>query len=133
MLEREFRPGDVIEVRIPMTLAAGGLPGSQEYAALRFGPIVLAGRLGTKGLAAGSQLIVNERESGQMLNEPIDDSDLAPAVFGTAAGHRAPAGGAAGVRGPRFRGRRARRADSLVPRHPRALQPLLAPHGLIPR
>jgi len=72
VLEREFRPGDVIEVRIPMTLATDGLPGSQDYAALRFGPIVLAGRLGTTGLATGNQLIVNERESGQMLNEPVD-------------------------------------------------------------
>jgi len=55
-----------------MNLTVDGLPGSHDYAALRFGPIVLAGRLGTKDLAAGSQLIVNERESGQMLNEPIE-------------------------------------------------------------
>jgi len=72
VLEREFRPGDVIDVRIPMSLAVDLLPGSRQYAALRFGPIVLAGRLGTKGLAPGNQLIVNERESGQMLDEPID-------------------------------------------------------------
>ena len=72
VLEREFRPGDVIDVRIPMSLAIDWLPGSDEYAALRFGPIVLAGRLGTRGLAPGDQLIVNERESGQMLNEPIE-------------------------------------------------------------
>ena len=48
VLEREFRPRDVVDVRIPMSLAVDWLPGSQEYAALRFGPIVLAGRLGTK-------------------------------------------------------------------------------------
>jgi hypothetical protein len=36
-----------------------------------FGPIVLAARLGTQGVPAGSQLIVNERESGQMLNEQV--------------------------------------------------------------
>ena len=33
MLEREFRPGDVVDVRIPMSLAVDWLPGSQEYAA----------------------------------------------------------------------------------------------------
>ena len=39
---------------------------------LMYGPIVLAGRLGTQGLTPGSQLIVNERESGEMLNETIE-------------------------------------------------------------
>ena len=36
-----------------------------------YGPITLAGKLGTAGLTQGAQLIVNERESGQMLNESV--------------------------------------------------------------
>jgi peptidase E len=41
------------------------------------GPIVLAGRLGTEGLSAGADLIVNERESGKMLDMPIATPKLA--------------------------------------------------------
>ena len=41
------------------------------------GPIVLAGRLGQAGLSPGSQIIVNERESGTMLNAAIDVPTLA--------------------------------------------------------
>ncbi|MES1263702.1 MAG: hypothetical protein ABUL69_05055, partial [Peristeroidobacter soli] len=43
------------------------LPGAPDHAALMFGPIALAGRFGTEGLTPGSQLIINERESGNML------------------------------------------------------------------
>ncbi|MES1263585.1 MAG: glycosyl hydrolase, partial [Peristeroidobacter soli] len=35
------------------------------------GPVVLAGRFGTQGLAPGSQLIINERESGNMLQADV--------------------------------------------------------------
>jgi hypothetical protein len=70
-LKRRFRSGDVIDVRAPMTLRVETLPGEPEVGALLFGPIVLAARLGTAGLAPGSQLIVNERESGTMLKADV--------------------------------------------------------------
>jgi DUF1680 family protein len=75
-ITRTFRRGDVIEVRVPMSLRLEPLPNapagsSTECAALMYGPIALAGRLGTKGLTPGSQLIVNERESGNMLNDTV--------------------------------------------------------------
>jgi uncharacterized protein len=66
------KPGDVVDVRLPMSLALEPLPNAPDYAALRHGPIVLAGRMGTRGLTPGSQLIINERESGNMLNEPVE-------------------------------------------------------------
>ncbi|HLA73551.1 MAG TPA: beta-L-arabinofuranosidase domain-containing protein [Steroidobacteraceae bacterium] len=77
IVERMFRAGDVVELRLPMALALEPLPNapansSKEWAAIMYGPIVLAGRLGTQGLTSGAQLIVNERESGNMLNEPVD-------------------------------------------------------------
>jgi uncharacterized protein len=71
-LTRAFRAGDVIEVRMPMTLRLEPLPNAAEHAAVMYGPITLAAGLGTQGLTPGSQLIINERESGNMLNEPID-------------------------------------------------------------
>jgi uncharacterized protein len=70
-LARTFRAGDIVEVRLPMALKVEPLPNAPDYAALLYGPIVLAGRLGTAGLTPGSQLIVNERESGNMLNAEL--------------------------------------------------------------
>jgi uncharacterized protein len=66
-LARRLRGGDVVEVRVPMRLHVETLPHAPDHAALMYGPIVLGGRLGTDGLTPGSQLIVNERESGNML------------------------------------------------------------------
>jgi DUF1680 family protein len=71
-LRGRVKPGDVVDVRLPMSLALEPLPNAPDYAALRHGPIVLAGRMGTRGLTPGSQLIINERESGNMLNEPVE-------------------------------------------------------------
>jgi DUF1680 family protein len=66
-----IRDGSTFEVRVPMTLRAEKLPNAPDYAALVYGPIVLAGRFGTEGLAPGAQLIVNERESGNMLQADV--------------------------------------------------------------
>jgi DUF1680 family protein len=67
----KVRPGDVVRITTPMSLRTEFLPKSPDHAALVYGPIVLAGRLGTEGLAPGSQLIVNERESGNMLQSDV--------------------------------------------------------------
>jgi DUF1680 family protein len=70
-LTRRFRAGDAVEVRLPMRLTLETLPNAPEYGALLYGPVVLAGRMGTEGLSPGSQLIINERESGKMLQAEI--------------------------------------------------------------
>ena len=70
-LERRFRNGDIVEVRVPMTLRIEMLPDDAEHAALVYGPIVLGGRMGKQGLTPGSQLIINERESGNMLQADV--------------------------------------------------------------
>lgn len=70
-LSGRVRAGDVVEVTVPMSLKLDPLPNAPEHVAFVFGPIVLAGRLGTEGLTPGSQLIVNERESGEMLNADV--------------------------------------------------------------
>jgi DUF1680 family protein len=76
-LRQRIRDGDTFELHLPMSLRLEPLPGapeaaSNEWAAVMYGPIVLAARLGTQGLTPGSQLIVNERKSGEMLNEAIE-------------------------------------------------------------
>jgi uncharacterized protein len=63
-------PGDSISIELPMALSLAPLPNAPEYAAVMYGPIALAANLGNKGLTPGSQLIVNERHSGEMLNDP---------------------------------------------------------------
>ncbi len=50
-----------------------------------YGPIVLAGRMGTQGLAPGAQLIVNERESGEHAQRRGEDSEVVKAARRTGA------------------------------------------------
>ncbi len=49
-LEREWRDGDRIEIQLPMKLHTEFLPGSTNEIALLYGPIVLAGELGTNAM-----------------------------------------------------------------------------------
>jgi DUF1680 family protein len=59
-LDRTWNDGDRIDVRLPMHLHAEALPGDPTAIALLYGPIVLAGRLGTDALAtSGCYLMSN--------------------------------------------------------------------------
>ena len=49
-LDREWQDGDRVEIRLPMTLHTEPLPGTTNWIAVLFGPIVLAGELGTNGM-----------------------------------------------------------------------------------
>jgi uncharacterized protein len=71
-IDREWRRGDVVDVLLPMTLRAEPLPGSDDIVALVYGPIVLAARLGSDGIAEGADIIRNERTSGNVLNAAVD-------------------------------------------------------------
>jgi DUF1680 family protein len=75
-IRREWRAGDVVEVHLPMTVRVVPLPGAPEYVAFAYGPIVLAGKMGTAGITAQEQIIVNERTSGNMLNSNVDVPSL---------------------------------------------------------
>jgi DUF1680 family protein len=51
-LRRIWKKGDVLRVELPMGISVENLPGSNEYVAFLYGPIVLSGELGrTGGLA----------------------------------------------------------------------------------
>ncbi|MCM1066863.1 MAG: glycoside hydrolase family 127 protein [Muribaculaceae bacterium] len=50
-IERTWTAGDRIEAEFPMTLALEGVTGDSSRAAVLYGPIVLAGDLGTEGMA----------------------------------------------------------------------------------
>lgn len=75
-IDRTWRDGDVVEVRVPMRLRLEPLPNAPDLAAVMYGPIVLAGRFGTEGLTSGADIIVNERTSGEMLNIPMAIPEL---------------------------------------------------------
>lgn len=50
VLEREWKSGDRVEVRLPMALRVEPLPGEPKTVAFCYGPVVLAGELGKEGL-----------------------------------------------------------------------------------
>jgi DUF1680 family protein len=49
-VDREWHNGDHIDIQLPMTLHTAPLPGTSNIVALLYGPIVLAGNLGTTGM-----------------------------------------------------------------------------------
>jgi DUF1680 family protein len=77
VLDRQWRSGDVVDIDLPMSPGAVALPGADDVVAFVYGPVVLAGRLGRDGLSPGNQIIVNERESGTMLNADVQVPTLA--------------------------------------------------------
>jgi len=76
-INRTWQDGDVVAVELPMSLRQVMLPGTTDTVAFMYGPIVLAGKLGTQGMTPGSDTIINERNYGQPLNEPIEVPTLA--------------------------------------------------------
>ncbi len=50
-LERVWSDGDRIEITLPMSLHAAAMPDDGSIQAVMYGPLVLAGRLGTEGLS----------------------------------------------------------------------------------
>jgi uncharacterized protein len=50
-VDREWKSGDRVDVRLPMTLRTESMPDNPRLIAVLYGPIVLAGDLGTDGLA----------------------------------------------------------------------------------
>jgi hypothetical protein len=54
VLDRTWREGDRVQVRFPMRLYAHPMPDDPSLQALMYGPLVLAGRMGTDGLTAAN-------------------------------------------------------------------------------
>jgi len=51
-IDREWRDGDHVEIQLSMKLHLEPLPGAKDIFAVLYGPIVLAGELGTNGMPA---------------------------------------------------------------------------------
>ena len=50
VIDRVWRDGDRVELSLPMSLHLNAMPDDKRIAAVMYGPVVLAGRLGTQGL-----------------------------------------------------------------------------------
>lgn len=70
-LDRTWRDGDRVEVRFAMQPVAEHAPAAPDIVAFTYGPLVLAGALGSEGLASGADIIVNERKYGEYNDTPV--------------------------------------------------------------
>src|SRR5438093_12348216 len=50
-IDREWKKGDIVAVRLPMSLREEAMPDDPKTVALLYGPLVLAGELGRDGLS----------------------------------------------------------------------------------
>ena len=66
-LERVWRDGDVVDVELPMRLHLQPLPGASDIAAVMYGPIVLAARMGREGMRSGDDMVASEWSYGEVL------------------------------------------------------------------
>jgi len=67
-IRRTWRRGDRVEVRLPMGLRLDRMPDDANLAAIAYGPVVLAGELGTDGMTDSVKTGVG-REAGRMNTE----------------------------------------------------------------
>ena len=77
-LERKWRDGDKIEIHFPMALHTESLPGVSNTVAVLYGPIVLAGELGTNAMP--NPVTANQTDFSKL---PAPD---APVFVGAASG-----------------------------------------------
>jgi len=68
---RTWRDGDTVELRLAMEVATDHAPAAPDVVAFTYGPIVLAGVFGTKGLAKDADIIVSERKYGEYNDAPF--------------------------------------------------------------
>lgn len=61
-IDREWKDGDKVEIKIPMQLHLEALPGEPSTVAVMYGPIALAGALGTDGLDKTSPYLKGQCE-----------------------------------------------------------------------
>jgi hypothetical protein len=72
-LNQTWKEGDRVEIRLPMSLRMEALPGDDTQQAAMYGPLVLAGRLGTEGLT-------KEMFYSQYSSTPPGEQIFAPAI-----------------------------------------------------
>ncbi|MFL6628136.1 MAG: beta-L-arabinofuranosidase domain-containing protein [Vitreoscilla sp.] len=69
-VSRRWHDGDTVDIALPMHLHLAPLEAAPDVAALMYGPLVLAARMGREGMEPGDDLVVNERTYGDVLALP---------------------------------------------------------------
>ena len=103
-VDREWKTGDTLAIRLPMTLRTEAMPDNPKVVALLYGPILLAGDLGKEGLTPAARYGPSAPPVRRMAMPPVPGivGDLKAAVSATkpVAGSpltfRMPVGGGAG-------------------------------------
>ena len=70
-IDREWKRGDRIDVRLPMTLHTEAMPDDPQMIAMMYGPIVLAGDLGREGLEGIKRYGPSAPPVGRLKTPPI--------------------------------------------------------------
>lgn len=80
VVDRRWRDGDVLEIRLPMRLHYASIPDDSSLRAVMYGPIVLAGRLGAAGLTKENLRAgpTKPRTIPEYTSDPVD----VPAIVG---------------------------------------------------
>jgi DUF1680 family protein len=78
-IDRPWRDGDRVDIKLPMTLHTEPLPGTTNIVALLYGPIVLAGDLGTNNIP--NQYVSNQTQYSRSADPAVpvfvsDSADL---------------------------------------------------------
>ncbi|MXP26568.1 glycosyl hydrolase [Altererythrobacter indicus] len=76
-LARNWRDGDQVDLQLAMEVSVSSAPAAPDIIAFTYGPLVLAGALGSDGLQPGTDIIVNERKYGEYNNTPFTAPMLA--------------------------------------------------------
>jgi DUF1680 family protein len=69
-LDRTWHDGDKIEYRLPMALRVESLPNHPSTVSLLYGPVVLAGDLGSEGLPGNGQEVKDQNELDKSIDPP---------------------------------------------------------------
>ncbi|PYR93483.1 MAG: glycosyl hydrolase [Acidobacteria bacterium] len=70
-VDREWKTGDTVQVRLPMSLHLESLPDDPHIQAVVYGPVVLAGDLGTAGLESVRRYGPSAPPLGRMASVPV--------------------------------------------------------------
>lgn len=85
-ITRVWKQGDVVDVALPMRLRTEALPGDPSYQAFFYGPVLLAGKMGTAGLTpADFHGGGNNTNIGNQLASKKEPASLTPALLTTPA------------------------------------------------
>ncbi len=87
VLDRVWRKGDRVELVLPMRLSSEGMPDDPSLRAIMYGPLVLAGRLGTSGITDANRRAIPTppREVPDYTNEPAIRMASIPSFVGSSA------------------------------------------------